>query len=368
MWTLQSLLDYCNQHDIDVFEDCDTPEPIDLNLLKSHIMLRCGLLQPIYGEPLLFQMQTKMWFAANQWRMDHLVKMLLADYSPAENIYEHDHWEEQHSGTDSDGGTESLLHGETHTQSGNDTLAHGETHTLSGNDTLQHGETHTQSGNDTLQHGETHTQSGNDTLAHGETHTLSGNDTLGHGETHTLSGTDSDADTTGTEHTVSAYNASGYQADSKDQKSGSITTTYGKVDTASGTDTTTYGKTDTASGTDTTTYGKTDTASGTDTTTYGKTDTASGSDTTTYGRTDTASGTDTTTYGKTDTASGTDTTTFGKTFTHGEKIEYTRDRNGNVGVKSSSDLMQEEINLLERFNVYDLLASWYEKDLMIQVY
>ena len=326
MWTLQSLLDYCNQHDIDVFEGCDTPEPIDLNLLKSHIMLRCGLLQPIYGEPLLFQMQTKMWFAANQWRMDHLVKMLLADYSPAENIYEHDHWEEQHSGTDSDGGTESLLHGETHTQSGNDTLAHG------------------------------------------ETHTLSGNDTLGHGETHTLSGTDSDADTTGTEHTVSAYNASGYQADSKDQKSGSITTTYGKVDTASGTDTTTYGKTDTASGTDTTTYGKTDTASGTDTTTYGKTDTASGSDTTTYGRTDTASGTDTTTYGKTDTASGTDTTTFGKTFTHGEKIEYTRDRNGNVGVKSSSDLMQEEINLLERFNVYDLLASWYEKDLMIQVY
>ena len=354
MWTLQSLLDYCNQRDIDIFEGCEVPEPIDLNLLKSHIMLRCGLLQPIYGEPLLFQLQNKMWFASNQWRMNHLVKMLLADYSPAENIYEHDHWVEAHTGTDTDGGTQSLLHGETHTQSGNDTLQHG------------------------------------------ETHTLSGNDTLGHGETHTLSGTDTDTDTTGTEHTVSAYNSSGYQSDSKDQKSGSVTTTYGKTDTASGTDTTTYGKTDTASGTDTTTYGKTDTASGTDTTTYGKTDTASGTDTTTYGKTDTASGTDTTTYGKTDTASGTDTTTygktdtasgtdtttygktdtasgtdtttFGKTFTHGEQIEYTRDRNGNVGVKSSSDLMQEELNLLERFNVYDLLASWYEKDLMIQVY
>ena len=354
MWTLQSLLDYCNQHNIDVFEGCETPEPIDLNLLKSHIMLRCGLLQPIYGEPLIFQMQTKMWFAANQWRMDHLVKMLLADYSPAENIYEHDHWEEEHSGTDEEGGDQ------------------------------------------TLEHGETHTLSGDDTFEHGETHTLSGQDDLTHGEIHTLSGTDTDTDSTGTEHTVSAYNAATYQPDSMDQKSGSIdhdygktdtasgtdtqeygkvdtasgtdTTTYGKTDTASGTDTTTYGKTDTASGTDTTTYGKTDTASGTDTTTYGKTDTASGTDTTTYGRTDTASGTDTTTYGKTDTASGTDTTTFGKTFTHGEKIEYTRDRNGNVGVKSSSDLMQEEINLLERFNVYDLLASWYEKDLMIQVY
>ena len=133
-----------------------------------------------------------------------------------------------------------------------------------------------------------------------------------------------------------------------DQKGGTIETTYGKVDTME--------------------YGKVDTASGTDTTTYGKVDTASGTDTTTYGKVDTASGTDTTTYGKVDTASGTDTTTYGKTFTYGEHIEYTRDRNGNVGVKSSSDLLQEELNLLERFNVYDTLALWFEKELMIQVY
>ena len=340
MYTLQSVLDYCNYHDIDLFEGCTTPEPIDIDLLKSYIMLRCGLLQPIYGEPLLFKMQTRMWFASNQWRMEHLVKMLLADYNPSENIFEHEEWSEEHSGTDTDGGS--------------DSLAHGETHTLSGSDTLGHGETHTLSGSDTLGHGETHTLSGSDTLGHGETHTLSGSDTLGHGETHTLSGTDTDTDTTGNEHDVSAYNSSGYQHDYKDTHSGSITHQHGKTDTASGTDTTTYGKTDTASGTDTTTYGKTDTASGTDTTTYGKTDTASG--------------TDTTTYGKTDTASGTDTTTYGKTFTHGEKIEYTKDRHGNVGVKSSSDLMQEELNLLERFNVYDTLAAWFEKDNMIQVY
>lgn len=256
MWTLQNLVDYCKNHDIDLFENCTTPEPIDIDLLKSYIMLRCGLLQPIYGEPLIFKMQVKMWFDSNQWRMDHLVKMLLADYNPSENIFEHDEWTETHSGTDEDGGTQ--------------------------------------------------------TFEHGETHTLSGQDSLGYGETHTLSGKDTDADTTSTEHSVSAYNASTYQPDSKDQRGGNIETTYGKKDTASGTDTTTYGKTDTAS--------------------------------------------------------GTDTTTFGKTFTHGEEIEYTRDRNGNVGVKSSSDLMQEELNLLERFNVYDTLASWFEKDTMIQVY
>ena len=300
MWTLQNLMDYCKQNDIDLFENCTTPEPIDVDLLKSYIMLRCGLLQPVYGEPLLFKMQTKMWFDSNQWRMEHLVKMLLADYEPAENIYEHDEWNETHSGTDTSGGSDTLQHGETHTLSGQDSLAHGETHTLSGQDSL----------------------------AHGETHTLSGKDE------DELSGKDTDADTTSTTHTVAAYNSSTYQADSQDQRGGNIETTYGKKDTM----------------------------------TYGKKDTASGTDTTTFGKTDTASGTDTTTFGKTDTASGTDTTTFGKTFTHGEEIDYTRDRHGNVGVKSSSDLMQEELNLLERFNVYDTLASWFEKANMIQVY
>ena len=272
MWTLQSLMEYCkNEHvNIDLFEGCTTPAPIDNELLKSHIMKRCGLLQPIYGEPTLFKMQVKMWYDSNQWRMDHLVKMLLADYEPAENIFEKDHWVEEHSGTDKDGGTQELLHGETHTLSGQDDFTHGETHTLSGQDDF----------------------------THGETHTLSGQDDLTHGETHTLSGTDSVEDTTTNTHEVSAYNATTYQADNKDTHGGKIETTYGK----------------------------------------------------------------------TDTASGTDKTTFGKTFTHGEKIEYTRDRNGNVGVKSSSDLMQEELNLLERFNVYDLLSSWFEKDLMIQVY
>lgn len=228
MWTLQSLMDFCQNNDIDLFENCTAPAPIDTELLKSYIMLRCGLLQPIYGEPQLFKIQVKMWFDSNAWRMEHLVKMLLADYSPAENIYEHDHWIEDHTGTDSEGGQDSLAHG----------------------------------------------------------------------EKHTLSGKDTDTDTTSTEHTVSAYNASTYQSDSKDTRGGSIETSYGR----------------------------------------------------------------------TDTASGTDTTTYGKSFTHGETIEYTRDRNGNVGVKSSSDLMQEELNLLERFNVYDTLASWFEKANMIQVY
>ena len=328
MGNLQNLIYYCEDHNIDLFEGCTVPTPLDRTQVINNIMLRCGLLTPVYSEPETFKLMTKMWFDSNQWNFEHLIKIMLANYSPIENVYESDHWKEENSGTDK--------------------LTHGETHTLSGKDELQHGETHTLSGDDTFEHGETHTLSGEDTLTHGETHTLSGKDTV--------------KDTTTNEHQVSAFNESTYQADSKDIRNNGPETTYGKKDTASGDDVTEYGKTDTASGTDTTTYGKTDTASGTDTTTYGKTDTASGTDTTTYGKTDTASGTDTTTYGKKDTASGTDRTE------HGHIIEYTRLRHGNIGVTTNNQLINQELEMLENFNIYDWIAAKFERDNMIQLY
>ena len=300
MGNLQNLIYYCNDHNIDVFEGCTVPEPLERDQVINNIMLRCGLLTPVYSEPEVFKMMTSMWFRSNQWNFEHLVKIMLANYSPIENVYESDYWKEKNSGTDK--------------------LTHGETHTLSGQDTLGHGETHTLSGTDTLTHGEKHTLSGTDTLTHGETHTLSGKDTV--------------SDTGTNEHQVSAYNESTYQADSKDIKSGGPETTYGKKDTASGDDKTQYGKTDTASGDDKTQYGKTDTASGTDTTTYGKTDTASGTD-------------------KTE---------------HGHIIEYTRLRHGNIGVTTNNQLINQELEMLEDFNIYDWIAAKFERDNMIQLY
>ena len=286
MGNLQNLMDYCKHIDVDIFEGCTVPEPLERDQVINNIMLRCGLLTPVYSEPTTFKMMTKMWFQSNQWNFEHLVKIMLADYSPIENVYESDHWIEKNSGTDK------LIHGETHTLSGKDTLGHGETHTLSGTDTL----------------------------THGETHTLSGSDTLTHGETHTLSGTDSVVDTGTNEHQVSAYNSNTYQSDSKDTKSGGPSTTYGKTDTATGDDKTKYGKTDTASGTDTTTYGKTDTASGTDST------------------------------------------------EHGHNIEYTRLRHGNIGVTTNNQLINQELEMLENFNIYDWIAAKFERDNMIQLY
>lgn len=286
--TFQNVVDFLQANNIDIFENCTTPDPINIDTVKSYIMLRCGLLTPVYAEPELMKQQIKMWFDKEQWEFDHLVKILLADYDIIDNVDEYKEWHEKHSGTDG------------RVLGGSDTLTHGETHTLSGSDTF----------------------------THGETHTLGGVDTFTHGETHTLSGTDTNNDTTSTEHSVSAYNSGGYQADSKDQNGGYTNTQYGKVDTASGDDTTEYGKTDTASGQDITGYGKKDTISGDDTTKYGKTD----------------------------------------DFTHGENIDYFEHRHGNIGLETPQDIIQKELDMLERFNVYDWIARKFERDNMIVVY
>jgi hypothetical protein len=272
MTTLQNVVDYLQANGKDPFENCSTPEPIDIELVKDYIMLRCGLLTPVYSEPELFKIQTRMWFSKMQWEFDHLVKILLTEYDPIDNVTEWTNTTEMHSGTDS--------------------------RVLGGSETL----------------------SGSDTLTHGETHSLTGSDSLVHGQTHTLSGTDTNTDTTGTEHKVSAYNSGGYQADSQDTNSGSITTTYGKTDTASGTDSTEYGRTDTASGDDVTEYGKV------------------------------------TTLDKTD------------DLTHGERIETRVHRHGNIGIVSPDDMIMKELDMLERFNVYDWIARKFERDNMIQVY
>lgn len=286
--TLQNVVDFLEANGKDLFEGCSVPEPIDINLVKDYIMLRCGLLTPAYPEPELFKIQTRMWFSKEQWEFDHLVKLLLAEYDVIDNVTEWTNTSELHSGTDK------------RKLGGNDRFSHGETHTLSGTDSL----------------------------THGETHTLSGTDTFTHGETHTLSGTDTDTDTTSTTHNVSAYNSGGYQADSQDQNGGNVQHQYGKTDTASGNDTTKYGRTDTASGQDSTVYGKTDTASGTDQTLYGKTD----------------------------------------DLTHGERIETRVYRHGNIGLETPQDIMNKELDLLERFNVYDWISRKFERDNMIQVY
>ena len=157
---------------------------------------------------------------------------------------------------------------------------------------------------------------------------LSGSDSVQLSGTDTLTITPGVTDTI--TNTISAENAATYQPDSQrtDSKTGYDTeqTAYGRKDT------TTFGRKDT------TTFGKKDT------TTFGR------KDTTTYGKTNT------TAYGKIETAEsdGTDS--------------YSEHVHGNIGVSTNTELINEELELLKRFNVYEWIAERVEEDFFIQVY
>lgn len=201
---LQNLINYCAVYELpDPLSGISVPDPIDADRVRAAIMMRCGLLEPIYPEPDVFRQMLAQWFDNRAWNFEHLIKIIQAEYSPIENT---DRYSE-HSIT----------------RDGSDTTTHGGSDIIS----TQGSENAEAGGTDRTQTG------GTDSVQ------SSGNDT----ETRTPNLTSTRTDD------ISAENESGYQADARhtDTDTGSETTAtqHGK------TDTTTYGKTDT------TTYGKT---------------------------------------------------------------------------------------------------------------
>ena len=189
---LQNLVDFCQGAGLpDPFSGATVPAPLNLDSVKSAIMVRCGLLTPVYGEPEVFTNLVTHWFYTKQWTFEHLINIIQAEYSPIENVFEER--------------TEDTEYGHTNTKTG------GFKDTNAGKDTVK--------------------DSGKDTVAD--------------------SGTDQrDISNTGTDtttNTISAFNSSTYQPDNQSELSHGLSVdddvTYGKQ-----TDTTFGKQTDTTHG------------------------------------------------------------------------------------------------------------------------
>ena len=210
---LINLIDLCKVYDLpDPLSGISLPAPLDADACRSAILIRCGMLEPIYYEPEVFTQILASWFEMRDWNFKHLLAIVQAEYSPIENT---DRYSEH-----------------TVAREGGDTTTH------SGTDTT------TNSGTDR------NVSSGQDVIAATGTDSTAATGT----DSTAATGTDTETRTPNTTETrtdeISAENAATYQADSKHTttENGTETTAmqHGK------TDTTTYGKTDT------TTYGKTD--------------------------------------------------------------------------------------------------------------
>lgn len=86
---LQNLVDFCQGAGLpDPFSGATVPEPLNIDTVKSAIMVRCGLLTPVYGEPDVFTNLVTHWFETKQWTFEHLINIIQAEYSPIENVFE----------------------------------------------------------------------------------------------------------------------------------------------------------------------------------------------------------------------------------------------------------------------------------------
>ena len=63
---------------------------LDPELLKSVIVERCGLLEPLYSEPETMKQVISIWFRSHQWNIEHIIDLVKTAYNPLENYDRHE--------------------------------------------------------------------------------------------------------------------------------------------------------------------------------------------------------------------------------------------------------------------------------------
>lgn len=295
-----------------IFDNLDLPSEFDGDLLKYLIVEHLGDRTPIYGNPALFKFNIRNWFAYKKPIFQKLWETMNYEYNPIEN---YDRKEE--SVRDAAGRGSQLSTNQTERQ--NDTKqaeAHKRRLSQTGDVATDYTgtDTHKASGTDIDK------LSGIDSLAH------TGNDKEAHTGTDTAS------------HNVSAFNESGYQADTQDKTDHgeTITTTYNS------TTKTDYGKTDTI------TYGKTDT------------ETRNLKDTENRNLKDDEQIEHEIDTGNIEKLAGANTVEH-----ENENSEYVKLRaHGNIGVTTTQAMIEEERRVVQ-FHVYDVVIDMFENKFFV---
>ena len=74
-------------------------DELDAELLKSVIMERCGLLEPLYSEPETMKEVISIWFRSHQWNIAHIIELVKTAYNPLENYDRHEELTRGKTGT-----------------------------------------------------------------------------------------------------------------------------------------------------------------------------------------------------------------------------------------------------------------------------
>ena len=328
---LQNLVDFCKEYELpDIFSGVSVPAPLNPDVVKSAIMVRCGLLTPLYGEPDTFRNLVTHWFTTKQWTFEHLINVIQSEYSPIENVYENR--------------KETTTYGSSNVHSG------GYKDAASGKDTTTHSEKDSTERTFTNYHDKTERTFDDYHDATERTHT-NYKDDVDHTYTNykeTLKKSGSEV----TENQISAFNDSSYQADNR---SG---TTFGVNLSGTG---------DTREDEKSITGSNKDSRSITGSYKDDRTETGKITD----DRSETGSYKDETLFGHKITLDNGKTIT--RTYQNDKEDHVGVDtfevfRHGNIGVTTNQQMINEELELLRHFDIYSFIAELFENDNMLMIY
>ena len=65
-------------------------DDMNVDLLKSVIVERCGLLEPLYSEPETMKQVISIWFRSHQWNIERVIELIKTKYAPLENYDRHE--------------------------------------------------------------------------------------------------------------------------------------------------------------------------------------------------------------------------------------------------------------------------------------
>lgn len=170
---LNNLVQYCRINNLDdIFAGLSVPAPLNPAAVKSAIMVRCGLLTPVYNDPDTMRQLVADWFFQKQWTLQHVVKIIEAEYSPIENYDRYENSTDTHKGTVKDEGGGNDTHSGKDTNNlkiVNDTDAHTGTDTTTNTISAENSNVYSPDNKSELQHGETITYNKDDTttITHG---------------------------------------------------------------------------------------------------------------------------------------------------------------------------------------------------------
>lgn len=387
LWGIEQYFQYKNKS---LFDEIRLPNGVDKKTLVNTILVEAGEFEVIYTNGDFLKVAINTWFERKYNMIDRWIKAINIDYKPLENYNRVEKWTDKSNGTTSNNGTKNS----TTNNVGTDTLEGTTDNTITKNSTTNNSGSDISevTTNNTITKNSTTSNSGTDTLEGTTANTITknsttsnsgsenGTDTNNETVDNTSSGSSSiGAQTSSDETKVSAFNTEAYTPSKKDESN-----VGARTDTTSGT-----GKTTTV-GTLTKSNSYSNESKVEDKTSENGTvnNTNTHSSESTVEDTTSESGTVNNTSTHSSESLVEDTTsesgTINNTNTHSSEItvedttsdngtssnnsEHTGEIYGNIGVTTSQQMLESEITLWGKIDIYRDTAEMFIQDFCIMIY